>query len=73
MNKVYCYLCDQINKVTIKKEEEIHTIKGTQVKCEIENAYCGQCGSRVYIPALNDANLDCMDHAYRWQNGITEV
>ncbi len=63
----------QTYEVTIKKEEEIHTIKGTPVKCEVKNAYCGQCGSEVYIPALNDANLDRMDHIYRKQNGIIEV
>ncbi|WP_061213906.1 type II TA system antitoxin MqsA family protein [Syntrophomonas wolfei] len=73
MNKVYCYLCDQTNKVAIKKEEEIHTIKGTPVKCKVENAYCRQCGSKVYIPALNDANLDRMDYTYRRHNGIITV
>ncbi|NLW91015.1 MAG: DUF4065 domain-containing protein [Syntrophomonadaceae bacterium] len=73
MDKVYCYLCDQANDVIIKNEEDSHTIKGTPVHCEVENAYCGQCGSRVYIPALNDANLDRMDHAFREQQGIITV
>ena len=51
-------------------EEETHTIKGTPVKCEVENVYCQHCGSKVYIPAMNDANLDRMDNAYRKQEGI---
>jgi len=73
MDKVYCYLCDQMNDVIIKGEEESHSIKGTSVNCEVENAYCQHCGSKVYVPALNDANLDRMDGAYREQQGIISV
>lgn len=73
VDKVYCYLCDQMNDVIIQSEEESHTIKGTSVHCEVKNAYCQQCGSKVYIPALNDANLERMDYAYREQQGIITV
>lgn len=73
MDKVYCYLCDQINDAILKIEEESHIIKGISVHCEVENAYCQHCGSKVYIPELNDSNLERMDCAYREQQGIILV
>lgn len=73
MDKVYCYLCDELNDVIVKSGKEIHIIKGTSVDCEVENAYCQRCGSIVYVPELNDAKLDRMDRAYREQQGIISV
>jgi len=70
MDAAYCYLCDQMVEVELKKEKEEHVIKGMNVFCEVENPYCRCCGNQVYIPKINDRNLDIIDHAYRGQNGI---
>lgn len=70
MNTAYCYMCDLDVDVIIKKEAEVHNVKGTNVSIEAENAYCKQCGTQIYIPMLNDRNLDCIDRAYREQTGI---
>lgn len=73
MNTAYCYICDQDVDVIIKKEIEVHRIQGTDVTCEVDNGFCLHCGTQVYIPMINDRNLDCIDHAYREQNGIFSV
>jgi len=70
MDAVYCYLCDQMVGVNIIKEKEVHTIKGIDVCCEVQNPYCQFCGNKVYIPIINDQNLDVIDRTYREQNGV---
>ncbi len=70
MDATYCCLCDKTVEVELKKEEEVHVIRGTRVRCKVDNAYCRHCGNQVYIPEINDRNLDIIDNAYRNQNGI---
>ncbi len=72
-NTAYCYMCDQDVDVIIKKEVEVHSLKGADVSCEVENVFCQKCGAQVYIPMINDRNLDCINHAYREQNGIITI
>jgi hypothetical protein len=72
-NTAYCYMCDKDVGVTVKKETEVHNIKGMDVSCEVENVYCQICGAKVYVPEINNRNLDKIDQAYRKQNGIITV
>lgn len=73
INTAYCYMCDQDVDVIIKKEVEVHSLKGADVSCEVENVFCQKCGAQVYIPMINDRNLDCIDLAYREQHGIITI
>ena len=73
INTAYCYMCDQDVDVIIKKEVEVHSIKGADVSCEVENVYCQKCGAQVYIPMINDRNLDCINLAYREHHGIITI
>lgn len=73
INTAYCYMCDQDVDVIIKKEIEVHCLKGADVSCEVENVFCQKCGAQVYIPMINDRNLDCVDLAYREQHGIITI
>ena len=73
INTAYCYMCDQDVDVIIKKEAEVHSLKGADVSCEVENVFCQKCGAQVYIPMINDRNLDCIDLAYREQHGIITI
>lgn len=73
INTAYCYMCDQDVDVIIKKEVEVHSLKGTDVSCEVENVFCQKCSAQVYIPMINDRNLDYINHAYREQNGIITI
>jgi len=66
-------MCDQDVDVIIKKEIEVHCLKGADVRCEVENVYCQKCGAQVYIPMINDRNLDCINLAYREQHGIITI
>lgn len=61
MDATYCYLCDKTVEVELQKEEEVHVIRGASVRCEVDNAYCRHCGNQVYIPEINDRNLDIID------------
>ncbi len=73
INTAYCYMCDQDVDVIIKKEVEVHSIKGADVSCEVENVFCQKCGAQVYIPMINDRNLDCINLAYREHHGIITI
>ena len=73
INTAYCYMCDQDVDVIIKKEVEVHSIKGADVRCEVENVFCQKCGAQVYIPMINDRNLDCINLAYREHHGIITI
>jgi hypothetical protein len=73
IDTAYCYMCDQDVDVIIKKEAEVHNLKGADVSCEVENIYCQKCGAQVYIPMINDRNLDCINLAYRKQHGIITI
>ena len=73
INTAYCYMCDQDVDVIIKKEIEVHCLKGADVRCEVENVYCQKCGAQVYIPMINDRNLDCINLAYREHHGIITI
>jgi hypothetical protein len=73
INTAYCYMCDQDVDVIIKKEIEVHCLKGADVRCEVENVYCQKCGAQVYIPMINDRNLDCINLTYRKQHGIITI
>lgn len=67
--KGYCFRCDNEVDADVQEELQENTIKGFTFKALVNNAYCINCGGEVYIPAINDHNLDLISDSYRKQTG----
>lgn len=71
--KSYCPHCDHDVSVFLKEEYQINTIKGVDVSTLLKIAYCSECNEKVYVPDINDENLDRIEEQYRSLNKIVLV
>lgn len=71
--KSYCVNCDKETRIIVKEESQESIIKGVKVTSLIKTAFCSRCNQEVYIPSINDANLDTIDYNYREQHNIIHV
>ena len=65
MKQGYCNQCDLEVPVEVREESQTNNIKNVEVNTIVQNVYCVNCGAEVYIPQLNDANLDRIDKSFR--------
>ncbi len=72
-NKAYCHFCNENTQIELREELQKNEIKGHIVTTLVTNAYCVQCGNEVYIPQINDENIDKIDKQYRKEIGIILV
>lgn len=66
----FCENCRDEVKYVMKEEKMVGTIKGVQYEYVGRQAYCADCGAPVFLPELNDANLEALYEVYRETNGI---
>lgn len=61
----FCEICGQNVPYSISEAEEDITVRGIAFSCKTKFAVCDKCGSFVYIPEINDENVDARNKA--WQ------
>lgn len=71
--KSYCMNCEKDVRVIIKEENQTNIIRGEEITSLLKCTYCGNCGQEIYIPSINDENLDRIEASYREQNNIIQV
>ena len=69
-NKVFCDECRKDVKVITKEVLFKRTLKDNEYTFTGFEAYCGECGSPIYVPEIEDNNLKLLYDAYRKENDI---
>ncbi|MDA8336304.1 MAG: DUF4065 domain-containing protein [Peptococcaceae bacterium] len=65
----YCPDCDAEVYLDIKEVYQDHKVKGISVRVVVEAAFCRECGNEIYIPKLNDDNVDLIAEEFRRVTG----
>ncbi len=71
--KSYCMNCEKDVRLIIKEENQANIIRGEEITSLLKCTYCGNCGEEIYMPSINDENLDKIEASYREQNNIIQV
>ena len=69
-NTVFCAECRKDVKVITKEVLFKRTLKDNEYTFTGFEAYCGECGSPIYVPEIEDNNLKLLYDAYRKENDI---
>lgn len=56
----FCEVCLDDTPYIIKKYEEIDYARGKEIRYIRKQAYCTQCNNPMYIPEINDENLEVL-------------
>lgn len=63
--KAYCIHCGEMREYKLKTSREETTVRGTTFSYLENTAFCTECGEEVYIPEINDMNVQAREDAYR--------
>lgn len=70
----FCEECFDDVEYTIKENIPMTgTLKNVDYHYYGKEAYCNNCGSIVFVPEVNDYNLEALYNKYREQNGIVSI
>lgn len=72
-NTAFCIACGAKKTYTVKSRREDITVRGTCFSYVEQTAYCESCGEEVYIPEINDLNVQAREDAYREAAGLITV
>lgn len=56
----FCEVCLDDKHYIVMKEEKIDYARGKEIKYIRKQAYCTDCHSPMYIPKINDENLEAL-------------
>ena len=62
--KAYCINCDKKQSYYIIKFSQKVTVRGTTFYYLETKAYCSECGEEIYVPEINDINVQARKDAY---------
>ena len=71
--KIFCETCRDYVDFTVKNVSMSGTIKGRRYTYVGNEACCAACGTPLYVPELNDANLNALYDEYRKENEIISL
>lgn len=60
----YCCDCHKDCAYSVVTYKEEFTHNGITYQADITHAYCCECGDSVYVPEINDANVESRKQAY---------
>lgn len=69
----FCEVCLDDRLYVIKEEEAIEYARGKEIKYIIKQAYCTECNSPMYIPEINDENLEVLYSKVREKDNIISI
>jgi uncharacterized phage-associated protein len=72
-NTVFCAECRKDVKIITKEVLFKRTLKDNEYTFTGLEAYCGECGSPIYVPEIEDDNLKLLYYAYRKENDIISL
>lgn len=61
----FCIKCSKEVSYNIKTERVKLNVRGMEFSCIEHSAICNECGNEIYIPEINDANVDAREDGYR--------
>lgn len=60
----YCLNCDKDADYHIRVQQDTFEVRGKVCSCKEYIPYCLECGNELYIPDINDLNVDLHNRAY---------
>lgn len=69
----FCISCDEKTEYIIKACKRDITVKGVTFSYVHQTAYCTKCGDELYVPEINDENVQSREDAYRKAAGLITV
>ena len=72
-NYAFCEECRNDVEYTVAEVSLVGTIKGVEYHYMGREARCTACNARVYVPEINDYNLEALYDVYRKENGIVSL
>jgi putative zinc finger/helix-turn-helix YgiT family protein len=71
--KAFCEECREYETYRVEVIKRTKVIKNKEITFNEKIAYCGECGSEIFVSELRDTNLDAMDKAYRISEDLIMV
>ena len=71
--KVLCAECMSLQEYEIKSERATKTVNGVDYTFTKKVAYCKCCGNKVYVPGLDDENVEAFEAVFRAENGYIQI
>ena len=68
--KLLCSKCRKRVSYHVHKRPNQYVIKGSEVNYEEYYATCDECTEEIFVPGLEDANVERIDQAYREKNHL---
>lgn len=62
---VFCCTCRDFTDYDTSSSPRTITVRGVTFTYPHQSAYCTKCLSEVYVPELNDENVEAKEAAYR--------
>lgn len=69
----FCEKCYDMVNCSVEKEQKSKEIKGKKIEYQGKEAYCNDCGTKIFIADIRDYNLKKLDEAYRKSEDIILV
>ena len=63
MSEALCLDCGCRTRYTIKTQKAEAKVRGARFEYDETLAYCTECGAEVYVPEINDKNVEAMEKA----------
>ena len=73
MNRSFCLRCGSERSYRVHSSRSEATVRGISFSFVENRAYCSECGEEVYVPAINDANAQAREDAFRKASGLITV
>ena len=58
MKTTFCIDCSEYRSYTVRTHPETITVRDVSFTYMEERAFCNSCGKQVYVPEVNDHNVD---------------
>ncbi len=73
MKTAYCFNCDAPQSFETMSSRETATVRGITFSYVEKRAFCSVCREEVYVPEINDENVQAREDAYRAKVGLITV
>jgi len=68
-SKIYCINCGKKREYRIFDKLIHHVVRDTRFSCLEKQAFCIECGNQIYVPEINDENVEVRLTAYNEARG----
>lgn len=63
--KAFCFKCDRKQRYRLKVTPIRREVRGITFEYNERTAFCVECGKEIYVPEINDINVQAQENAYR--------